>query len=99
MIMPATRNQMWMPGIANRLLDAFGGLEMQAARVTALWEARAAVFAAAEAHRAEVARAQRESDWLRHAVDELAKLSPQGGEETTLAARRMPSRRAHRRAL
>src|SRR5262249_45757401 len=29
-----------------------------------------------------------ESDWLRHAVDELNKLSPQAGEETALAERR-----------
>ncbi len=36
----------------------------------------------------EVARAQRESDWLRHSVDELDKLAPQPGEETTLATRR-----------
>ncbi len=71
-----------------RLLDAFGGLEAHAARVGALWQARRAAEAAAEAHRAEVARAQRESDWLRHAVDELGKLGPQPGEETKLAERR-----------
>jgi DNA repair protein RecN (Recombination protein N) len=75
-------------GTHRRLLDAFGGLESQADRVSALWAARATALAAAEAHRTEVARAQRESDWLRHAVDELVKLSPQGGEETALAARR-----------
>jgi DNA repair protein RecN (Recombination protein N) len=71
-----------------RLLDAFGALEAYAARVAALWEARRAAEAQAEAHRAEVARARRESDWLRHAVDELDTLSPQAGEETTLAGRR-----------
>jgi DNA repair protein RecN (Recombination protein N) len=71
-----------------RLLDAFGGLEMNAARVAALWEARRAAESEAEAHRAQVARAQRESDWLRHAVDELGRLSPQAGEETQLAERR-----------
>jgi DNA repair protein RecN (Recombination protein N) len=71
-----------------RLLDAFGGLEAYAARVAALWEARRAAEAEAAAHRAEVARAQRESDWLRHAVDELDKLAPQTAEETTLAERR-----------
>ena len=43
---------------------------------------------AADAHRAEVERAKRESDWLRHSVDELDKLAPQAGEETTLATRR-----------
>ena len=43
---------------------------------------------AADAHRAEVERAKREGDWLRHAVEELGKLSPQAGEETALAVRR-----------
>jgi DNA repair protein RecN (Recombination protein N) len=71
-----------------RLLDAFGALESYAARVAALWDARRAAEAEAASHRAEVERAQRESDWLRHAVDELDTLSPQAGEETTLAGRR-----------
>ena len=33
-------------------------------------------------------RAKREGDWLRHAVAELNKLAPEGGEETALAERR-----------
>jgi len=75
-------------GTHRRLLDAFGSLEAYAGRVTAFWEARRTAEEAAAAHREQVARAQRESDWLRHAVDELEKLSPQAGEETTLAERR-----------
>jgi DNA repair protein RecN (Recombination protein N) len=71
-----------------RLLDAFGGLEAAAAAVEILWETRRAALAAAEAHRAEVARAQQEGEWLRHAVDELGKLAPQRAEETALAGRR-----------
>ncbi len=71
-----------------RLLDAFAGLEADAAKVEALWEARRAAADAAAAHRAEVERARRESDWLRHAVEELNRLAPQGGEETALADRR-----------
>ena len=71
-----------------RLLDAFGALEGDAAKVETLWEARRAAQAEADNHRADVERAQRESDWLRHAVDELDKLSPQAGEETVLADRR-----------
>ncbi len=71
-----------------RLLDAFGGLEDDAEQVEQLWEARREAQAAADAHRSEVERAKRESDWLRHAVDELGKLSPQAGEETALAERR-----------
>jgi DNA repair protein RecN (Recombination protein N) len=71
-----------------RLLDAFGALEHEAAAVAALWEARRETREAADAHRAEIARARQESDWLRHAVDELSKLAPQAGEETALADRR-----------
>jgi DNA repair protein RecN (Recombination protein N) len=70
------------------LLDAFGGLEEHTAKVGALWEARREAQAAADAHRSDVERAKRESDWLRHAVDELNKLAPQAGEETALAERR-----------
>jgi DNA repair protein RecN (Recombination protein N) len=71
-----------------RLLDAFGGLESQASEVGTLWQARRDAREAADVHRAEVERAKREGDWLRHAVDELNKLAPQGGEETALAERR-----------
>jgi DNA repair protein RecN (Recombination protein N) len=75
-------------GTHRRLLDAFAGLEPSAAKVETLWEARRAAADAAAAHRAEVERAQRESDWLRHAVEELNTLAPQPGEETKLAERR-----------
>ena len=75
-------------GTHRTLLDAYGALEGDAAKVSALWDARRAAQDAADAHRAEVERAQRESDWLRHSVDELDKLGPQPGEETTLATRR-----------
>src|SRR5262249_25021557 len=36
----------------------------------------------------DVERAQREADWLRHAVDELSKLAPAPAEETILAEKR-----------
>ena len=58
--------------------------------VARLWTARTAAREAVEAHRAEVERAQREADWLRHAVEEL-----------TQADARRPARRralAERRA-
>ena len=53
------------------LLDAFGGLEDAAAEVRSLWNERRAREAAVAAHRAEVERARREAEWLRHAVEEL----------------------------
>jgi DNA repair protein RecN (Recombination protein N) len=71
-----------------RLLDAFGGLEAQAREAERLWADRRAKEAEAQAHRAEVERARREADWLRHAVEELTRLSPEPSEETTLAEKR-----------
>src|ERR1700733_10311116 len=70
------------------LLDAYGGIEDEAAAVARLWAERRACEAAVESHRAAVERAGREAEWLRHAVDELAGLAPQSGEETALAERR-----------
>jgi DNA repair protein RecN (Recombination protein N) len=71
-----------------RLLDAFGGLEQTASEVERLWNARRTAEEAVAAHRSQIERAQREADWLRHAVSELSELAPQAGEETTLAERR-----------
>jgi DNA repair protein RecN (Recombination protein N) len=71
-----------------RLLDAFGGLEEKAAEVARLWEARQAREAEVATHRAEVARAQREADFLRHAVEELSRLAPAPAEEAALAEKR-----------
>src|ERR1700746_3909651 len=51
-----------------RLLDAYGGLDALAAEVTGLWTARREAEAAVAEHRAQVERAAREADWLRHAV-------------------------------
>ena len=70
------------------LLDAYGGIESDAAEVPRLWADRRARETALETHRAAVERANREAEWLRHAVDELGRLAPQTGEETALAERR-----------
>jgi DNA repair protein RecN (Recombination protein N) len=71
-----------------RLLDAFAGLEKDVTALESLWEARKAAYAVLEAHRANMERAARDADYLRHAADELKKLNPKDGEETTLAERR-----------
>ena len=80
------------------LLDAFGGLEDAAAEVRSLWEQRRAREAAVAAHRADVERARREAEWLRHAVDELGQLAPQGSEESALAQRRASMMQAEKSA-
>ena len=77
------------------------GWKTTPARSSGCGTARRAREEAVAAHRAEVERAQREADWLRHAVDELTQLAPQAGEETALAERRaamMQAREGRRRS-
>ena len=81
-----------------RLLDAYGGLDALAAEVLGLWAARRDAEAAVAEHRAEVERAAREADWLRHATEELTALAPEAGEETTLAERRTAMMQAEKAA-
>jgi DNA repair protein RecN (Recombination protein N) len=71
-----------------RLLDAFASLEKDVAALESLWDARRAAYAVLDEHRASMERAAREADYLRHAADELKKLAPKDGEETSLAERR-----------
>jgi DNA repair protein RecN (Recombination protein N) len=71
-----------------RLLDAYGGIEGEAATVAELWAQWREREAAVASHRADVERASHEAEWLRHAVEELGRLAPQAGEETALAERR-----------
>jgi DNA repair protein RecN (Recombination protein N) len=80
------------------LLDAYGGSEADADEVRRLWDERRAREAAVAAHRADVERARREAEWLRHAVEELGRLSPQSGEETALAERRAAMMQAEKAA-
>src|SRR6201981_4008961 len=70
------------------LLDAYGGLEDEAAALARLWAERRTTETAVAHHRAEVERLGREAEWLRHAVEELGRLAPETGEETALAERR-----------
>src|ERR1700683_2530986 len=73
-------------------------MEADAADVRGLWQERRAREAAVDAHRAEVERARREADWLRHAVDELDRLAPQPGEESIMAERRSAMMQAEKSA-
>ncbi len=56
--------------------------------VEGLWTARREAEDAVATHRADIERAAREAEWLRHAAEELNKLKPEAGEETALADRR-----------
>jgi len=80
------------------LLDAFGALEPKRHAVAAAWrEWRGAERALAEACEA-IAAAQRDEDFLRHAVEELAALSPVEGEEAELAQERQRLQQGERRS-
>ncbi len=68
-----------------RLIDAFGGLENQAGKVAALWQAVSEVAVELAEHRASMARAEAERDYIEHAAEELRALDPQVDEETKLA--------------
>jgi DNA repair protein RecN (Recombination protein N) len=68
-----------------RLIDAFGGLENQAGKVAALWQSVSEVAAELAEHRASMARAEAERDYIEHAAEELRVLDPQVDEETKLA--------------
>ena len=70
------------------LLDAHAQLDRDAQEVARLWSERCARETELAAHCADVERAQREADWLRHAVAELGTLAPEPGEESALAERR-----------
>ena len=71
------------------LLDAYGGLEPQRAKVRAAWRAMAEARKALEkAQAAALEEVRAEEEFLRHAVGELDTLDPKPGEEEALDARR-----------
>jgi DNA repair protein RecN (Recombination protein N) len=77
------------PATHRAILDAFGGLSGE---IQAVAEASRRVREARHAlheHRSRIEKARKEVDFLRHAVEELTTLNPQGGEEETLAERRV----------
>ncbi len=68
------------------LLDSFAGLDLGPLHVA--WRARSAARNALAEAEALVATARAEEDFLRHAVAELDKLSPEPGEDAVLDAKR-----------
>jgi DNA repair protein RecN (Recombination protein N) len=79
------------------LLDAFGGLEPRRGAAADAWRAwREAERRLADAREA-IAAAQRDEEWLRHAVAELSDLAPAEGEEEELAKERQRLQQGERR--
>jgi DNA repair protein RecN (Recombination protein N) len=80
------------------LLDAFGvppALRTEVATRHRAWRDSTTALAAA---RAAIEAAQRDEEWLRHAVDELTRLAPEPGEEERLATERQRLQQGERRA-
>jgi DNA repair protein RecN (Recombination protein N) len=71
------------------ILDAFGGLARETGAVAEAARRVREAKGALNEHRTRIAKARKEADFLRHAVEELAALKPEPGEEATLADRRL----------
>lgn len=80
------------------LLDAFGGLDADRARVGETFRAWRNAERELTAAREAIASAQRDEEWLRHAVGELDELAPEEGEEDRLADERQTMQQGERRA-
>jgi DNA repair protein RecN (Recombination protein N) len=79
------------------LLDAFGGLDSKRGVVASAFAAwKRAQRALAEAREA-IAAAQRDEEFLRHAVEELSALAPEEGEEEELSRQRQILQQGERR--
>jgi DNA repair protein RecN (Recombination protein N) len=79
------------------LLDAFGGLEPRRTAAATAWRGWRDSEKALAAAREAIAAAQRDEDFLRHAVEELSGLSPEEGEEEELSKERQRLQQSERR--
>lgn len=71
-----------------RLLDAFGGLEVQVEKLSALWRMMTKAYEELNHHKSLMAKAEAEREYLEYAAEELAALSPEPDEERLLADKR-----------
>ena len=79
------------------MLDSFGRIDAQpVAQAWAAWRAAEAALATA---RADQEAADRDRDWLDHAVAELTRLAPEPGEEAILATARADMQRGEKIAV
>jgi DNA repair protein RecN (Recombination protein N) len=80
------------------LMDAFGVPSVLRQAVFSAWREWRGALAALDAARERIAAAERDEEWLRHAVDELGRLAPSDGEEERLAVERQRLQQGERRA-
>lgn len=86
------------PSTHAALLDAFGVAPVLRQAVAHAWRGWRSALAALDAAREAIEAAQRDEEWLRHAVDELARLAPAEDEEQRLATERQRLQQSERRA-
>ncbi len=87
------------PHVHRALLDAFGGLDAEAAAVALAHRERREAERASADLRKRIDAARTEGDYLRAAVEELTALAPEPGEEDALADRRQALMRAEKVAV
>ncbi len=80
------------------LLDAFGVPAALRADASRSWQAWRDAMRRLDEAREAIAAAERDEEWLRHAVDELATLAPRPNEEESLAKERQRLQQNERRA-
>lgn len=78
------------------ILDAFGAHSSALSACQEAWRQWRATEQELSRHRAKVEAAAREADFLRSSVEELSRLDPQPGEETSLAERRAEMMKAEK---
>ena len=86
------------PGTHAGLLDSFAVPAALRDAVAGSWRAWRRTGEALDAARGAIAAAQREEEWLRYSVHELAALAPENGEENRLVAERQDLQQGERRA-
>jgi DNA repair protein RecN (Recombination protein N) len=85
------------PASHTGLLDAFGVPAPLRAGVSEAWRGWRDALARLDQAREAIAAAERDEEWLRHAVNELGTLAPRNGEEETLARERQRLQQNERR--
>ncbi len=86
------------PASHTGLLDAFASLDGKRGGCAGAWREWRAAERALAAAREAIATTQRDEEFLRHAVEELTKLSPEEGEEAVLSRERQQLQQGERRA-
>ncbi|WP_454915191.1 DNA repair protein RecN [Xanthobacter sediminis] len=84
------------PASHRALLDAYGGLAADVAALGGLWRRWREARESARDERRRLETAEKEADYIRHAVEELTALGPEPGEEAALSERRSAMMRAEK---